>query len=222
MRIEEARWIGQTLASVPATELNPLIQLGSSTEHFRTREQPHIDAYIEAPLRERGVNVIHSDLKADAGVDISGDFSDPAVRSELKAVRARAVVCSNMFEHVTDRERLAAVCDDILVPGGLLVVTVPHSYPVHLDPIDTYYRPAPEEIAALFPRYDQIAGELIPSQTFLQEFRASREKLTILRNVLVGLLTPWRGRQRMLARVHRLMWLFRPYDVSGVVLRKRR
>lgn len=220
MRIEEARWIGQTLALVPTPELDPLIELGSSTEEFRTRLQPHIDALIHAPLRSRGVRVVHSDLKSAKGVDISGDFHDPAVRSEMKAVGARAVLCCNMFEHVTDRQRLATVCNDILAPGGLLVITVPHSYPVHLDPIDTYFRPSPEEIAGLFPDYAQVAGEVISSQTFLQEFIASSGKLATLRSILTGLLTPWRGRQRMLARVHRVLWLFRPYEVSGVVLRK--
>ena len=220
MRIEEAAWIGDALASVPAAELDPMIELGSSTRDFRTRQQPHIDALIHAPLRDRGVRVVHSDLKAADGVDISGDFYDPKVRAELKAVGAKAVICCNMFEHVTDRGRLASVCDDILAPGGLLVVTVPHSYPVHLDPIDTYFRPAPEEIAALFPGYSQGAGKVISSQTFLQEFLASGGKLATLRDILTGLLTPWRGRQRMLARVHRVLWLLRPYQVSGVVLRK--
>jgi len=89
-----------------------------------------------------------------------------------------------------------------------------------LDPIDTYFRPAPEEIAALFPGYSQGAGKVISSQTFLQEFLASGGKLATLRDILTGLLTPWRGRQRMLARVHRVLWLLRPYQVSGVVLRK--
>lgn len=208
------------LASVPTSELDPLIELGSSTEDFRTRHQPHIDALIHAPLRSRGVRVVHSDLKAAMGVDISGDFYDPAVRSQLKAVGAKAVLCCNMFEHVTDRQRLAAVCDDILAPGALLVVTVPYSYPLHLDPIDTYFRPAPEDIAALFPGYASVASQVIASQTFLQEFLGSGEKLSILRSIVTGALTPWRGRQRTLARVHRLLWLFRPYEVAGVVLRK--
>jgi len=220
MRKEEAAWIGEMLAAWPKEALEPVIELGSSTHHFRTVMQPHVDATIHAPLRERGVRVVHSDLKAAEGVDVSGDFYDPRVRAALKAVGAKTVLCCNMFEHVTDRGNLAAVCDDILQPGGLLVVTVPHSYPIHLDPIDTYFRPAPEEIAALFPTYAMVSSRVVSSDTFLQEFLASPEKLGLLRNIVTGLLTPWRGRQRTLSRVHRVLWLLRPYQVAGVVLRK--
>ena len=62
---------------------------------------------------------------------------------------AKCVLCCNILEHVADREAFARVCDQILSPGGTIVVSVPQSYPLHMDPIDTYYRPMPAEIAQL-------------------------------------------------------------------------
>ena len=67
-----------------------------------------------------------------------------------------AILCCNIFEHVEDRARFASICHDALRPGGYLVVSVPYSYPYHTDPIDTYLRPTPEEIAAMFPGYALI------------------------------------------------------------------
>lgn len=213
MRQEEAQWIAGYLAS--AGDISPLIELGSSTRHFRTVVKPHIDKYLHAPLRLRGIRVIHTDIKAADGVDVSGNIYESAVRDKLKDVRARAVLCCNIFEHVTDRAAFAAICDDILVPGGTLVVSVPYSYPIHLDPIDNYFRPTPAEIAALFSGYQMIDQAIVTSGSYRDEFELPEALRAIAKSLI------WRGGfQGMKNRLHRFLWLFRRYRISVAVLRK--
>lgn len=217
MRREEAVWVGDTLAGLDVEQLSPLLELGSSTLRFRTKDQPHIDEFVHAPLRRRGVQTVHSDLRAAEGVDVAGDIYDPETFRRLQAAGARAILCCNMFEHVTDRQRLASRIVE-LAPGGLAIITVPHSYPLHLDPIDTYFRPSPAEIAALFPGGRIVAAAEISSTSYGQDWLAGRGRFQAFATQLWRLLAVWVGPRRWCARNHRLLWLFRPYVISGVVI----
>lgn len=221
MRLEEAHWVGSQLAALAADIISPVLELGSCTHHYRTIISPHIDRHLHAPLRELGAKIVFTDFKAGDGVDIVGDVYDEGVRSELRAVGARTVLCCNMFEHVVDRPKLAAICDEVLEPGGLLVVTVPRSYFYHRDPIDTYFRPSPTEVCALFPGYAKVSSEIIESTTWLDDVLAKEPNpaWAILKK-LIGTATLFGGLDRTKARAHCLLWAFRPLKVTAVVLRK--
>jgi len=145
----EAQWLGERAAALP-DDAFPLLNLGSSTDHFRRVEQPWVHERLFAPLERRGARVVHADLKMQPGVDIVGDLLDPGGRDELRAVGARSILCSNMLEHVADRDVAIAAIRDLWPPGGHLLVTVPSAFPYHPDPIDTRYRPTPDELAGAF------------------------------------------------------------------------
>ena len=145
----EARWIRRALEELPADRLFPLLNVGSQDEAFRKSGQPWIDELVFAPLRYRGGKVTHLDLAAGDGVDMAGDLLDPQVRQGLG--ETRSVLCANVLEHVLDRTRFAAALEEIVAPGGYLIVTCPRRFPYHADPIDTLFRPDPAELAALFP-----------------------------------------------------------------------
>ena len=216
MRLEEAQKIGRLLAGLPG-DMGPVIELGSSTASFRTVQQPHIDRFIHAPLRARGVDVVHTDLRDGDGIDISGDIYDPDVRDRLTSLGARTVLCCNIFEHVADRAEFASICDQILRPGGFIIVSVPCRYPYHLDPIDTLYRPAPGALVDLFPGYEVQVAERVTGGSFWTDIdRRPAGALKALSRVIAlrG------GLQESLSRLHRLTFLFRPYQVSVAVLRK--
>ena len=216
MRFEEAEKIGRLLAELPG-DIGPVIELGSSTATFRNVQQPHIDRFIHAPLRAHGVKVIHTDLRDGDGIDVSGDIYEPEVRERLTSLGAKTVLCCNIFEHVTDRSNFAAICDEILRPGGCIIVSVPYRYPYHLDPIDTMYRPAPEELVDLFPGYRVQVAERVTGGSFWTDLgRRPGRALKALARVLM-LRGGWR---ESLSRLHRLTFLFRPYQVSVAVLRK--
>src|SRR4051812_35141466 len=130
--------------------VSPLLNLGSSTGDFRRAAKPHIERQLFAPLAEAGGIVVHSDLKAGEGIDVVGDILDPSMTADLKGRGFKCVLLANVLEHVRDRPGVAAACEAIVGPGGLILATVPSSYPYHADPIDTYYRPSPIALASAF------------------------------------------------------------------------
>ncbi len=140
MRIEEAKYVGELVRKLTANGKGPVLNLGSSSGHFRKIDQPHIHDEIFAPLEKSNVKVIHSDLKDQEGVDISGDIFDPDIQWKLRQLRPSLVLVCNLMEHLQEdmRGRLPAALDSIIDPGGVGIITVPYSYPLHFDPIDTY------------------------------------------------------------------------------------
>jgi SAM-dependent methyltransferase len=218
MRIEEAEWIGERLAKL---DVGTVLELGSSTRNFRTKTHPHHDRLIHAPLRAKNVRIILSDLQPDVDIEIAGDIFSESVQGKLKQINADAVLCCNMFEHVVDRATLASICHDVLRPGGYLIVSVPFSYPYHTDPIDTYFRPTPTEIAAMFPTYTLIDSAIVASTSYGQEMAASSGVLPkeLVRRAY-RLCKFWLPRDQYVELNHRLLWLFRPYRISCVILRR--
>jgi hypothetical protein len=217
MRVSEARWIAQQLADIPLEKRSPVVNIGSSTEVFRTVNQPHIDRIIFAPLVAAGVKVIHTDLKMAPGVDVAGDLGDPNVRRALRAYNPWVAICSNLLEHVTEPSLFAAHVQDVVQPGGYVIVTVPRSYPFHADPIDTGYRPDPEQLAGLFPGTVRIVAQVVADTTYLQELRSLG--LNGLRKGIkdvVGAVTANGDVARH--RRDKMRWLNKPFTTSCVML----
>jgi hypothetical protein len=216
MRTQEAAWIGERLRSLG----NVLVlNLGSGTRHFRVVSKPYIDRDIFDPLVKRGARVVHADLKEGEGIDVSGDLFDPPVQRKLRDLGAGAILACNIMEHLPAelRGRFPAVLDALLAPGGVLVITVPYSYPYHADPIDTLYRPSPQELAACFPGYEVVEARTLDSESYGDEF-VSGGPWRMARK-LVRLLIPLPPK-RWFSHAHRMLWMFRPYRLSAVVLRK--
>lgn len=223
MRTGEARHIGKLLDELPARDISPCLNLGSATREFRETDQPHIDEYLFRPLGKRAVKVVHADLKEDEGVDIAGDIYDLSIHEKIHSLGPRLILCCNMFEHVTDRARLAALLTNLTPEGGYVLLTVPFSYPLHYDPIDTYFRPSPEELATLFPNFHKVDSIILSDTTYLQDLRRANNLTGLLGHFGKSLLkfaAIWRGKQKWLSHLHRYFWLFRPYKVTLLLLRK--
>jgi hypothetical protein len=219
MRPAEAHWIAHQLAAYGREQISPLVNIGSQTREFRVRRQPHIERDIFAPLRAREIEVIHTDLKPDDGVDIAGDLFDPAVQAALQARKPRAALTSNLLEHVREPGELARAIGALVAPGGMLLVTVPRSYPYHADPIDTGFRPSPAELAALFPGFELVHGEVIEDETYARELFG--HGLAGLKKGARSLVAALRRRGEI-ARAYRdrLKWLWKPFSTTCVVLKK--
>jgi len=201
------------------SDVSPLLNLGSSTAAFRNAARPHIGARLFAPLERAGIRVLHCDLKQGEGVDLSGDILDPAVRARLRAMGFRAVLLSNLLEHVPDRAAVAAACEEIVGPGGLILATVPSSHPYHADPIDTGFRPTPEALAALFARSRPLIAEEIAGPTYADRIAAEGSGLwrEIGRTLLFTLIAFARPRSAR-ARWSRWRWYDRPQRVALALL----
>ncbi len=213
----EAQWLGRALDHLPAERLSPIINLGSSTRTFREEGQPYISEFIIRPLEERGINIVHVDLEPGEGVDIAGDIFDPTVYKKICSYNPGAVICANILEHVERPERLAKVCVDMVREGGLIISSVPYSFPFHLAPIDTMFRPSIEELADIFSNCNTLSGEIVNCGTFGQQLSTSPN---VLIKHIVRMAIPWPSFQHWKATMDRNKWLFREYRTSCVVLEK--
>jgi len=213
----EAEWISEALAGYPATALSPLLNIGSSTLAFRLEKQPWIETVLFDPLRARGVEVVNVDVRAGHGIDLRADVTAPEGRERLRAVGARALLCNNTLEHVEDPSAFARACAEVVAPGGLLVVTVPNSYPRHRDPIDTMFRPTPAEIAALLPDHEVVAEALIPTGSYWDQLR---RRPWIISRQLLRLPFPFVDFAGWKRSMMKFYWMVRPYRQSCVVLRR--
>lgn len=151
MYVEEAAWLRQTLAALELPPAPDVINIGSSTEHYRTVEQPHNELDVLAPLRARGAAITHLDVKHAAGVDLAVDLTDPKL--DLRAVGGAydLVLATGLLGHVDPAAipRLVAQLRNVTRPGGLLVLTVPESYRRTLDPVDYGFRPSVADLGEL-------------------------------------------------------------------------
>ncbi|MCU0548154.1 MAG: hypothetical protein MUC48_02290 [Leptolyngbya sp. Prado105] len=162
----EAEWLAQAMYSLDAQEVFPLLNIGSSTYHYRTKVQPWIDQNLFEPARHQNCQVIHSDIKGGEGVDIAGDLCDPEFLKQLSQLKIKSILCANLLEHIPNRVEICNVLDSILPEQGYLLITVPYQYPYHPDPIDTLFRPDVDELKQLFPTMKVVSGKIVDGGGF--------------------------------------------------------
>ncbi|WP_149480408.1 hypothetical protein [Mycolicibacterium sp. P1-18] len=216
----EARWFGTALDGIGVAELTPVLNLGSSTQEFRTVAKPHIELELFGPLEARGVRVVHSDLKQDDGVQIAGDFSDRSVQQQIAAVGVRSIMCNNMLEHVADIKQVCSALSTICPPTGRLFLSVPCEYPYHPDPIDNGFRPDIERLKLLLDEwgFDLELGEVVHCGGYAEKVREKPQLL--LRDLYLLLIGAFRpGKFRMLRENYRF-WR-KEYTVSCAVFTRR-
>lgn len=145
MFIDESLWIREKLSGIDLPPGSVVLNIGSSDEAF-LRTQPHIEENVLTPLRDRGARIVNLDIRPARPGDYSADITDSELPGKVGR-RFRLVMCTSLLEHVADRDaafsNIAALAED----GGYILLTVPRNYPLHLDPIDTMYRPSAEELA---------------------------------------------------------------------------
>lgn len=214
---QEAEWLAHVLPGFSSGDLSPMLNIGSSTRVYREQIQPYIQSLIFAHLENRNVEVIHCDLKREDGVEIAGNIFEDSTLKTMQARSPRSVLCANMFEHVLDRQALADRLMALVPAGGLIILTVPRSYPYHQDPIDTLYRPTPEELMRLFPGTILVKAQIIEAGSYRDKLR--KKPWLILRHLL-RLPTPFYRFRRWKQVMQKLYWVIYPYQVTCLILRK--
>ncbi len=214
----EARWLYGALEAFPTERLSPLLNLGSSYAAFRESVQPWIEKEVCRPIRRRGIELVHVDLRDLPGVDFRADLTDPEDVDRLRALHPKALLCCNLLEHVADPRLLAQHCLDMLAPGGLVFVTVPFSYPHHRDPIDTMYRPSPAELETLFAQAKMLDGIILGAGlSYLDDVRA---RPWLLLRHLARLPVPFLSLERWKRSMAKLYWLGAEYRITCAVFEK--
>lgn len=216
MHIEESIWLKNQLSKYK-NDISPLLNLGSSTNEFRTVSQPFIDEFIFSPLNENEVKVIHSDIKTDVGVDLVGDINEPTFNQSIRSLSVKSVLYSNLLEHVEDPVVMAASILSVLPVDGLIFVTVPYEYPKHLDPIDTMYRPSPKMLEEIF-----VGTQIVSSQVMSVGIVGVSllKSLIELSKMVVRSFMPFYKYPGWVTTVNKLSWFFKNRKITCVVLRK--
>jgi hypothetical protein len=214
----EARWLRHALEAFPPERLSPMLNLGSSSAMVRKAIQPWIDAEVFCPLRGRGVETVHVDMRELPGVDVRADLTDALDVERLSALRPNALLCSNLLEHVLEPKQLARHCLDLLPRGGLVFVTVPFSYPYHRDPIDTLYRPSLAELSELFGSATMLDGTILGAGVSYRD--AVRERPWILLRHVWRFPVPFLSFERWKRSMARLYWLAAEYRITCAVFEK--
>ena len=194
-----------------------MLNIGSSTGRFVTVSQPWIHNELFGPIRARGLSVLNCDIKSAPGVDLVGNLEDERFLAELAEHRFQSVLCSNLLEHVENREAIAATLLRVIPSGGYLFLSGPHSYPRHADPIDTMFRPSPAELARLFPGTNVVAQAVVDCGTYWEYATRTPKKFV---SSIARLALPVYKPKDWLSAVYRLGWLFREFQAVCVVLQK--
>lgn len=145
MFIEESVWIKERLSTLDIPPGAKVLNIGASDKEF-LKTQPHIEANVLAQLLARGCSIINLDLKTSKDGDYTGDITDKELPAKLGTC-FKMVMCTNLLEHVADRDTAFSNIAALAEEGGYILLTVPNNYPAHHDPIDTLYRPSAAELA---------------------------------------------------------------------------
>lgn len=218
MMLCDARWLEKVFGELSNEEISPVLNIGSSTKKFREIDQPHISQYVFKPLEERGIEIIHTDIKSAPGVDVTADIFDDESLKKLAGIKPKVIICTHMLEHVRDREELTKRLLKVLPEGGIFLITVPYSYHYHADPIDTMYRPSPEELASLFVGQKIIRKEVLIGDNYWKKIR--QRPVTLFFRHFFRFFIPFLGVAKWKRSMRKLYWLFNPYKVSAIMGRK--
>lgn len=220
MRREEADTLNRWVRDLGLERGTVCLNIGSSTRQFREQEQPHVANRFIRPLENDGIRFVHCDMKQADGVDEVGDILDPEFRARLRCYDANLLVCSNLLEHLTEPQRFANACAELVSEGGYGLFSVPLSYPYHPDPIDTMLRLTAAELAAMLPDWTPVRSEEIEAGNYWRDLRESGSAWSRLVRQIGRVALPIYRPHQWRANASRLSWLARTYRVSIVLLQK--
>lgn len=217
---DEAVLIGEWARRLPLDGESVCLNLGSSTRQFREVTQPFIFQFIVKPISETGCRFINCDLKEDDGVDEIGDLLDGEFQNRLIKYAPDLIICSNLLEHIKSPSIFARACGLITKPGGYCLFTVPRSFPYHPDPLDTMYRPTTDDVARLLPEWQVIEALELITSSYRDELCETGAPVKALGRQVARVMLPFYRPRTWYSAAHKLVWLFRPYRVSMVLLKK--
>jgi|SaaInlStandDraft_1057018.scaffolds.fasta_scaffold117385_2 hypothetical protein len=227
MFYEEAKKIGGMLEAYNEDELNPILEIGSSTSDFRKFVKPHIHEYIHSKIIDRNIKIIYSDLKEDSGNtnvedQIIGDIFDEKVFQKMLSTKPKCILLCNILEHVKDVDAVCKKVLEILQPGSLIICTVPYSFPYHPDPIDNLFRPNPKQLTKKFTNVEIISEEVIEGSNFYIQLKnlSQKQRVEFLFKELIKPFIFLLTFQLKKAKNSRIFWFNKKYSVSLIVLKK--
>jgi hypothetical protein len=219
MRYEESCAIKSMLSDYQLRVGRPfahVINLGSGDVDKLKNDKPWVFENVFLPLKISGANIIHSDFKNFGGVTHVCDLRLPEALSFTKDMHGpKLFILANVLEHVpkTARNNILNKIFSAMKKDDGLLVTVPNQYPYHPDPIDTLYRPSPQDLYGLI-KLNWIEGKVIAAGSYREEF-LNMKTLKKIRKIL-KIFFPFQSPKEYLNNLHRFLYLFKKYKVTLV------
>lgn len=94
-----------------------------------------------------GIDMLEGE-NVDQVVDLTDSFE--IVDEKLKRKRFNTIYCVSVMEHCANPFKMAENIENLLNPGGVVVIAVPFSWRIHGYP-DDYWRFTPSGVRLLFP-----------------------------------------------------------------------
>ena len=214
MRRQEAEQIGQIVKSF---KFQTVINIGAGNVTKQQKNKPWIKDCIFDVLTDQGSKIVHTDLFKFDGIDVTADFTEDTVNETFSAFHGpRLFLLCNVLEHIPT-PLIQKICDNVkkcLFHDDALVISVPFDYPFHADPIDTMFRPSPQDLAALFNKKWEFS-DVIEAGSYREELQEMHwsKALRKLTKPLWFLQSPTRYHEN----ISRLKYLLKPYKVTIVM-----
>lgn len=170
MFLEESLWIRSQFYCMNLKPNSTVLDIGSASLEYRIKVQPYIEQNVFEPLKSIKCRIFHLDSKEFDGVDIVCEVND------LSNIRDQydLIFCTNLLEHIYDRNKLAKDISKLLQKDGHLIVTVPYELNYHPDPIDTLYRPTPNDLKRLFSSLEMVNSEILEVPSAIYHYNRLR------------------------------------------------
>ena len=213
MRLEESLKIKNIIKKHRAYK--NIINLGSGNVEQLMKTKPWVSKNVFDLLKKQRAKILHVDTENFPGVGIVQDLSQPNSLSFCdKLEGSKLFILANVLEHIPKKahaELLNKIYSKMKSKDGL-IITVPYDYPYHADPIDTMYRPSPNELKKLLP-LKWLEGEILSAGSYKEEFR----QMNTLKKIR-KLLKPFWIFQKPTKWLesHRLFYLFKKYQMTIV------
>ena len=192
-----------------------IINLGSGNVEQLKKTKPWVSKNVFDIFKKQKAKILHVDAEGFPGVDIVQDLSEPNSLSFCDKLKgSKLFILANVLEHIPKKahaEFLKKIYGKMKSKDGLMI-TVPYDYPYHADPIDTLYRPTPEDLHKLLP-LTWLEGEIVSAGSYREEFR----HMNILKRIRKLLKPLWffQKPSKWLEN-HRLFYLFKNYRITIV------
>jgi hypothetical protein len=192
-----------------------IINLGSGNVEELKKNKPWVSKNVFEIFKKQKAKILHVDAENFPGVDIVQDLSEPCSLTFCDKLKgSKLFILANVLEHIPKKAHadfLKKIYGKMKSKDGLMI-TVPYDYPYHADPIDTLYRPTPEDLHKLLP-LTWLEGEIVSAGSYREEFR----HMNILKKMRKLLKPLWffQKPSKWLEN-HRLFYLFKNYRITIV------
>lgn len=217
MLIKESLWVKEKINELNFSKGTKFLNFGAQNNNY-LKYQKYIQENVYEPIIKKKYKLINFDLKPGNGIDIYGDLRDLTIFYKLKRLDCECVLLFNVLEHLYDISSFVNLLSKLMDRGDIIMITVPYKFPYHEDPIDNGFRPKPDELIEMFKDFIPLDSKIIIDHKYIFYLCTNYR---VLLKFLFRLLTPFYKYKKWKTNIlPKLLWMFKNFQVSCVILKK--